>query len=233
MALIKGSNFNDDVRVGGGGVPTKARGLALASTDDDDTINVGNGNDVVLAGGGNDIVSGGNGKDWLEGGLGDDTVRGNNGVDSLFGQDGNDALYGDNGNDLLDGGLNDDSLFGGNGKDTLIGGGGIDTMSGGLGPDTFVFNAVTDSALATPDTITDFKSHNDKLNFSAIDTDAVTDGDQAFTWGGTTAGGAFSIWYVAAGGNSTVYTDSTGDGVADMAIILTGVTNLNASDIIL
>ena len=60
---------------------------------------------------------------------------------------------------MLDGGNDDDTLIGGNGKDVLNGGAGADTLTGGRGSDTFLFTDLTGG----PDTITDFKSHLDKI----------------------------------------------------------------------
>ena len=107
----------------------------------------------------NNEIVGKQGSDTLHGGLGDDDIKGDQGKDSLFGDDGNDTLNGGNGKDVLDGGNDDDTLIGGNGKDVLMGGAGADTLTGGRGADTFVFADTT----GVPDTITDFKSHVDKI----------------------------------------------------------------------
>ncbi|MFK3816245.1 immunoglobulin-like domain-containing protein, partial [Pseudomonas sp. NPDC089407] len=63
------------------------------------------------------------------------------GNDILSGGNGNDILFGQGGNDILDGGKGNDILLGGTGNDTLIGGQGNDILIGGSGADTFVWKA--------------------------------------------------------------------------------------------
>ncbi|MGZ8176136.1 MULTISPECIES: beta strand repeat-containing protein, partial [Methylobacter] len=84
-------------------------------------------------------------------------ITGNSGINILAGNDGNDSLYGFVGNDVLNGG---------NGDDLLVGGAGNDRLSGGAGADIFRFNTVA-NASSNKDTITDFVSGTDKLQFSA------------------------------------------------------------------
>lgn len=67
--------------------------------------------------------------------------------------------------DILTGGTGKDTLIGGNGNDILIGGLGNDTLTGGAGSDYFVFNT-TPNTSSNKDTITDFVSGTDKLEFS-------------------------------------------------------------------
>ncbi|HDS1776363.1 TPA: type I secretion C-terminal target domain-containing protein, partial [Pseudomonas putida] len=63
------------------------------------------------------------------------------GNDILSGGNGNDILFGQGGIDKLDGGKGNDILLGGTGNDTLIGGQGDDILIGGSGADTFVWKA--------------------------------------------------------------------------------------------
>ena len=84
------------------------------------TINGGNGNNILTGTPGNDIINGGNGNDFLAGADGNDNISGGNGNDTLQGGRGNDNLRGDNGNDFVDGGRGDDRLTGGDGHDTLL-----------------------------------------------------------------------------------------------------------------
>ena len=65
--------------------------------------------------------------------------------------------------DILNGGSGADTLNGGFGADTLTGGFGADILTGGSGADLFVFKAPGEGG----DTITDFTSGLDKLQFSA------------------------------------------------------------------
>jgi len=66
--------------------------------------------------------------------------------------------------DVMFGSRHDDILNGGNGKDVLNGGAGADTLTGGRGSDTFLFTDLTGG----PDTITDFKSHVDKIGIDFV-----------------------------------------------------------------
>ncbi|WP_256124694.1 immunoglobulin-like domain-containing protein, partial [Pseudomonas yamanorum] len=63
------------------------------------------------------------------------------GNDTLLGGAGDDILFGQGGNDYLDGGKGNDILLGGTGNDTLIGGPGNDILVGGAGADLFVWKA--------------------------------------------------------------------------------------------
>ncbi len=233
-----------------GGTPDASQAFHLAITDvveaDSDTSNdhdtdtatattadwgETNGIDVKVGNGGDNTISGGNGGDTLYGAGGNDTLNGNNGVDTIYGQAGNDTLNGDN-----DG----DTLYGGSGDDLLFGGGGGDQLWGGSGNDTFVFTAADDSSLNgpnAPDTIRDFHHGFDKIDVTAIDAYTAnpnTAGDQAFTWGGTTAT-VHGVWYTEGGGNTTLHFDTNGTtGSDEMTIVLTGTgLGLTASDFLL
>ena len=118
-----------------------------------DSVQAGDGNDIILGQGGNDTLDGqagidsvngeagddsligGGGADSLSGGVGNDTVNGNAGNDSIFGNEGNDSLIGGSDNDTLDGFLGDDTIRGQGGADSLFGGGGADSLDGGDGND--------------------------------------------------------------------------------------------------
>lgn len=76
------------------------------------------------------------------------------------------ALTGGTGADTLTGGSKADTITGGSGADVITGGSGADNLTGGQGADVFVFSAVTDSGGTTLDTITDYLSGTDKLNFT-------------------------------------------------------------------
>lgn len=71
----------------------------------------------------------------------------------------NTTLTGGNGKSVLDGSGGHANLIGGNGADVLIGGPG-DILTGGRGPDTFLFRSEFVSS-----TITDFKFHEDGIQF--------------------------------------------------------------------
>ncbi|WP_155500315.1 immunoglobulin-like domain-containing protein, partial [Pseudomonas monteilii] len=85
----------------------------------------------------------------------------NDGSDTLMGGAGNDIIFGQGGNDYLDGGKGNDILLGGSGNDTLIGGQGNDILIGGSGADLFVWKAGD----VGNDVIKDFKaSEGDRLD---------------------------------------------------------------------
>ena len=114
-----------------------------------------------------------------------ESLIGSNFKDDLTAASSGSSLFGGGGADTLHGGIGADVLNGGGAADILIGGGGQDTLTGGSGPDHFVFNALSDSTNAAPDTITDFlTSDNDRIDLSAIDANTGVAGDQAFHLGG-------------------------------------------------
>jgi Ca2+-binding RTX toxin-like protein len=72
---------------------------------------------------------------------------------------------GNSGDNTLTGNSAINTLLGNDGNDILIGKAGNDTLTGGLGTDTFWFDTAT-NATTNKDTITDFVSGTDKLQFS-------------------------------------------------------------------
>ena len=92
---------------------------SIARVIDLETINAGEGNDIVDLTSTNFVLT--------------DAVTINGGA-------GNDTLWGSNGDDVIDGGAGNDSLFGGAGDDTL---------TGGAGDDVFQFTATNGSDMIT------------------------------------------------------------------------------------
>ncbi len=92
---------------------------SIARVIDLETINAGEGNDIVDLTSTNFILT--------------DAV-------TINGEAGNDNLWGSNGGDTIDGGAGDDSIFGGAGSDTL---------TGGAGADVFQFTATSGSDVIT------------------------------------------------------------------------------------
>ena len=86
-----------------------------------------------------------------------------------------DKLIGSDANDILIGRAGKDILIGGIGSDRLIGGLGNDILTGGEGKDYFVFNT-TPNSKNNIDTVTDFVSGTDKLQFSKTIFSALTTG---------------------------------------------------------
>jgi peroxidase len=98
-------------------------------------------------------------------------------ADRRGGTAGNDTIVGDNdrefilgleGNDNLTGGVGDDELSGDAGNDVLTGGVGDDTLGGGEGTDTFRVGILDGN-----DTIQDFETGVDKIDFKVFDTVGV------------------------------------------------------------
>lgn len=197
----------------------------------------------------------------IEGTEGDDILIGSDSDDAIYGHGGDDSLRGRAGDDVLDGGAGDDVLFGqdgndqllgGYGNDQLIGNGGADQLAGGAGADRFIFGALFQSTVHSPDMITDFSGavvlatngqgavvrtpgQRDKIDLSLLDANANQDGDQAFTlvqhgFSGT-AGEAYSSFNVASGVTS-LHLDVDGDAAADMAVQFLGQVNLTGADFI-
>ena len=167
------------------------------------------------------------------------TVNGTSGIDIIKCGTGVHIINAGDGVDQIRGGTSADTINGGAGNDKIIGFTGADIITGGTGNDQFRYLLASDSGMgAAADRITDFTIGGDRLNFSAIDTDAITPGDQGFAFVGNGAfsgGGTASIRYTNSGADLLVQADVNGDGIADMEIILQGLNGgtLTATDFIL
>ncbi|MBC7477996.1 MAG: calcium-binding protein, partial [Pseudorhodobacter sp.] len=172
----------------------------------------------------------------LRGGQGDDRLMGmpalmlsEFGV-TLWGDTGNDTVTGTSQADALWGQVGNDRLNGYDGADLLYGGAGRDVLTGGAGLDRFVFNAVAESLVATPDRITDFSQTDDLIDLHRID---ARDGgrNNAFTFIGgadfTTAG---QLRAFQQGGDTVIEGNTAGVGGAEFRIVLTGVLLLEVGD---
>ncbi|MDB5581792.1 MAG: cya 17 [Bradyrhizobium sp.] len=184
----------------------------------------------------NNTIVGNDAANTLMGGGGDDSVQGAGGDDVLFGGDGNDTLSGGDGNDTLRGGNGDDRLVGGDGNDILTGGAGRDLLTGGAGADRFLYSALGDlgQTRETSDVIYDFEP-GDLIDLSAIDANAKTSANDAFSFIGT---GAFTkhageLRAVLYGGRWDITGDIDGDGVADFILTANKTTAFVKSDFIL
>jgi len=151
-------------------------------------------------------------------------VRGSEFNDIITGNGGNNTLEGQGGNDDLIGNGGNDTISGGDGNDTINGGGGADLVTGGTGADRFVFNAASDSTVASHDTISDFVHGSDVIDTSAIAGITAVQG----LISGTTQVAANSVVWIQSGADTIVYANSTGtaedQGSANMQIILANVT---------
>ena len=213
---------------------------ALRGGDGADFILGLSGNDVLLGAGGHDLLSGGAGADTISGGDGNDILAGGKDADTLSGQNGNDRMFGDAGHDRLLGAAGKDQLIGGSGNDRLVGGGGTDRLTGGKGRDTmvggggkdiFVFNSVSE---IRSDRIMDFRS-GDILDLADIDASLSTFGDQAFTFIGDAqlTGTAGELHFETLADRLLLGGDVSGNGIADFTLVLMGVDELQAGDLLL
>ncbi|WP_371223845.1 Hint domain-containing protein [Roseovarius sp. 2305UL8-3] len=133
--------------------------LSDPNTEDNrDTVDGGDGNDIIMTGDDADFVMGGAGNDTINAGIDDDSVVGQDGDDLIIGSHGSDTLRGGQGDDTIYGGFGTDPIPGTlgeepdatdpvpeNGQDSIIGGAGNDvifgeddddTLLGGIGNDT-------------------------------------------------------------------------------------------------
>jgi Ca2+-binding RTX toxin-like protein len=154
----------------------------------------------------------------------DNLIVGGGGADTLSGLDGNDSIQGNDGADKIDGGAGDDLLYGGLGRDVL---------TGGAGADRFVFRPDDAGNTAqTADRILDFShAEGDRISLAAIDANDAAPGS-AFVFVGSAAfsGTAGELRYSAFGGDTLIEGDTNGDGIADLAIRLTGNVALVVGD---
>jgi Ca2+-binding RTX toxin-like protein len=131
-----------------------------------------------------------------------------------------------NGKLILFSGAGDDALIGGAGADLLYAAGGGDELTGGGGADNFQYRSTSDSTAADPDRILDFAAGVDKIDLHFIDSNTLADGDQSFSWigssafGGTGAASAGQLRAYQSGGDWFVEGDTNGDGNADLVIVV-------------
>ena len=155
------------------------------------------------------------------------------GNDALTGTENKDKLSGLAGNDTLDGALGDDVLNGGVGNDLLIGSAGKDKLTGGAGADTFKFASANESTFWNMDTITDFKrAQGDKIDLSAIDSNANVTGDQGFKLVSAFSADATGQLYFDAK-THILYGSIDADSAPEFAITLNGVNTLLPADFVL
>jgi Ca2+-binding RTX toxin-like protein len=227
-------NGGNDTLTGGAGSDRLYGGIGddtYIVTDSGDSVfeNAGEGRDQVIAS--SDHTLGANVEDLTLAGSAvtgkgndlDNMVTGTDSANQLFGYGGNDSLYGLGGAD---------DLSGGQGNDIIVGGAGEDKLTGGAGNDMFVFSDgdFAGATTSTADQITDFAT-GDVIDLRNVDADASADGDQGFTFVGTSAfsHSAGELRYEKISGDTFVQGDTNGDGVADFMIRVAGVHKLDAS----
>ena len=166
------------------------------------------------------------------------TITGNSAANKLFGLDGNDSLSGGSGDDKLFGDLGADTLKGGDGLDWIEGGAGRDVLYGNSDADSFVFREgdFGGATTSTADRIIDFSQADaDRVDLHFVDAKTTVGGNQTFTFIGTESfhNVAGELRYQEISGNTFVYGDTNGDGVADFMIRLDGGHALVAGDFVL
>ena len=167
------------------------------------------------------------------------TVNGTSGTDIIKCGTGVHIINSGDGVDQIRGGTSADIINAGAGNDKIIGNSGADVITGGTGADQFRYLFAGESGLgAAADRITDYAIGSDRLNFSLLDTNPGLAGVQGFAFvanGAFSGGGAASIRYTNSGADLLVQADINGDGIADMEVILQGLSGgtLTAADFIL
>lgn len=136
---------------------------------------------------------------------------------------GNDSIVGTDGDDGIDPLAGNDVVDARGGNDTLFFSPGVDTFTGGAGSDGYWFRAVADSPVSAPDTITDFVGHYDYFKVDSLE---AAIGHDLF-WDGATAGQPWGVWRTSTG---QLRIDATGDGAADIAVVLQGSPALDETD---
>jgi Ca2+-binding RTX toxin-like protein len=135
---------------------------------------------------------------------------------------GDNVANGNGGADTIVAASGADTLNGGAGDDRITGGGGADRLSGGADADTFIYTALSQSAGAAIDLITDFAA-GDKIDLSAIDADTVLFGNQAFHLGGGGGhAGDIVVTYDSANHRTVVDLYVNNDATVDGTIWLSG-----------
>ncbi|MES2492637.1 MAG: right-handed parallel beta-helix repeat-containing protein [Pseudomonadota bacterium] len=196
----------------------------------------GEGNDLgnrIVGSTGVDTLYGHGGADVMQGNVGDDTMFGGAGNDNVMGNEGNDRLDGGDGNDTLSGAGGNDVLIGGAGNDRLDGGSGSVTSTGGTGTDLFIFRTLDKTTAAV---ITDFSSaQGDRIDLTLVDSRTGTLADDYFRFIGTSnfTKSAGQLRYSVVDGDTHVYGDVNGDGLADFDMVLQNVTRVDIGDFIL
>lgn len=247
--IIYSYNSDDKINARGGNdiVFSGAGDDQLFGMNGDDFLYGESGNDILDGGIGNDTIYGGDGSDTVRGGLGNDTLNGGSGIDILDYSDSAASVEvnlltgvargaqigSDNLNDFecVAGGTSDDYITGSSFDDTLIGKGGADNLTGGKGNDIFKYFNVSESTIATSDTLNDFNCWADNhIEHDQIDISFLAPFN-GFNWGGTSAI-RNGIWYAQTNGNTEVFIDTGKDGIADMRIILLGPHYLTNTDFI-
>jgi hypothetical protein len=170
------------------------------------------------------------------------------GIEKIIGTANDDYIYGGKTSSILSGGDGNDTILsltfndtldGGNGNDSLNGGKGGDILTGGSGADIFIFQSSQDMSinLNKTDTITDFKSGEDKIQFMFDLDKNKADIQYKCTFISNSAfskkAGEVRYSEVYTEGSNTyilVQGDTNGDGKADFTLKLMGISSIEKTD---
>jgi hypothetical protein len=254
---IEGGDGADKL-AGGEGTDDLTGGTGNDSLDGgagNDTLYSGDGNDSVSGGDGTDLIVGGDGagNDSYDGGKGIDTVKYTSAKDSIrvdltkgtagsmiagdaagIGADrlrGIENIIAGDFADFIVGSKDHNTIMGEDGDDTINGGLGKDTLTGGFGADVFVFG--TKPAANNIDTISDFKSGEDKIQLG-LQVFAKLKGASDYLSIGTPSTATQFLMYDTASGKLSYDADGNGARMkpVDIALIGKGIS-LSVSDFIL
>ena len=145
--IVGTTDFNDSI-IAGDGNDTVTVGIGATFVDGGDghdTITAADGDDTIEGGDGHDMITAGIGNDSVLAGDGHDTVSGEDGDDTIDAGDGDDLINGNAGLDVINGGFGNDMLMGDADDDTVFGGAGDDVIGGGDGNDSLVGNSQNDT----------------------------------------------------------------------------------------
>lgn len=225
-----------------------AGGFTIAHGVDIENAIGGSGNDKINGNDLNNILDGYGGTDTLTGFVGNDTYRVDNTKDRIIEQNAFDGIdtvessvswtLGSNLENLFlsgsktinaTGNETANIIVGNDANNKITGGAGSDTLTGNLGKDTFIFNNETDSPVGIfHDVITDFVVGTDKIDVSAIDANPDAWFDHSFTFMKDQPIDNVGELRFADG---ILSGNTKGDLNPEFEIALTGVNNLQASDI--
>jgi len=237
-------------------------GSILDGGNGNDALEGGVGNDKLIGGAGNDTLAGGKGNDtyFIDG---NDAIieAADEGIDIVHSSatytlmenfenltlTGSLAINGTGNtlNNVIIGNAGKNLLTGDIGNDVIIGGFGQDTLVGGSGNDTFKFSLISDSGTSatSSDLITDFVQGHDIIDLNDIDAfKSVVNVNDTFIWRATAAFSSTTQGEVrfqkfdltgTANDHTMIWIDNDKDTGVEMAIRLTGLYDLTASDFIL
>jgi Ca2+-binding RTX toxin-like protein len=147
--------------------------------------------------------------------------------------DGKLVVTGGSNADNITGGGGNDTIDGGSGNDTITGGNGADSLTGGAGNDVFTYSNVTQSSVGVNrDTIADFTSGSDKLNFGVSGTflgTASSDTLARLLFSGVANQAVYNT------ADKLLYVDISGDGnitAADYVVYLPNTATLVTTDLV-